>query len=355
MDLSNCENSAQQEKVLSLITEELETLVGATKLRRICSKYKAITAFVPYAVWQGRDGQHKTLDAFLRAVRASKGFGFMWHHIRLLIPALLNEESHVSLKQVAVLVSPHLPWRDLLTSEHLIQLLGAAASAIPYTDEVGMSVVDTLLHIAAYHPLQSHIPVGMWSWLNKRPSLPLVCWGRHLAGLSDVLRIVRALRDFETLKSLLLLVWSEWNDLNLGHLVEVRILIQEDLKEIEMWHHREDLFQHLDHLLGQLNLGLEPLRQHDPDINENDIRRRWIQYTTIRAVLLEKDGRATDMLIRERLRLAILCCLLIPIDRYKVPLDVYVCNASPVSIAVYSGYPPPPSTHNYTCQSTSNP
>lgn len=104
-----------------------------------------------------------------------------------------------------------------------------------------------------------------------------------------------------------------------------------------------------------VEFGLEPLRQHDPDINENDIRRRWNQYTTVRAVLLEEDGRATDMLIRECLILAILCCLVIPIDRYKVPLDVYVCNTSPVSIAVYSGYPPPPSAHNSTRQPTSNP
>ena len=297
-DLSNCESSVQPEDILSLISEKLETLVEATDLSQISSKYKAITAFFPYAVRQEGDGQRETLDAFLRAVRSSKRHGFMWNHIRPLIPTLLDEESHVSLKQAAVLTSPHSEWWKSLTGEHLVQQFAAATSAIPYTDEVGTSVVDTLLQIAFDNSVRSRIPVDMWSWLNRRPSLPPVCWGRRLASHRDVLQIVRAIGDVETLKSFLLLVWSEWDELHFEGLDEMCTSIREDLGGIEMRCHWEDLLQHLDRVLEQLDLGLEYLRQHDPDIHESDIQRRKGQYGTLRGALL-------DMLIRESLRLAV--------------------------------------------------
>jgi len=315
-----------------MISKKLETLVEAANMNQIHSKYKAITAFFPYAVWQ-----HGPLRAFLRAVRSSKQHGFMWNHIRPLIPMLLNEESHLSLKQAAILASPHSQWWKASTSEHSIQLFAAAASAIPYTDEVGMSLVDTLLQVASDDSVRSFIPVGMWSWLNKRPSLPPVCWGRRLASSRDVFQIIRTLGDIETLTSFLLLVWSEWDELPFEGLEEMRASILEDLGGIEMWRHREDLLRHLNHILGRLDSGLEHLRQHDPDIDEGDIQRRKDQYGTLRGALLEVDMEAAEMLLREALRLTILFCPLIPIDRHKVPLDVYVCNSSPVSVAACPG------------------
>jgi len=320
------------------LSKKLKTLVEATDLGQIRSEYKAITALFPYAVWQERDGKHEMLNAFLYVVGASKWFGFMWNHIGPLFPKLLDEESHISLKRASVLVSPHLRWWSLPTSKHLIQPLATAASAIPYTNEVGMSVVDTLLQIASDHSLRQYIPLDMWSWLNTHPPLPPVCRGRYLAGLSNTLQIVQALGDIEILKSFLLLVWSEWNGLYFEGLKETYSSIWDDLSEIEMWHHREDLLKHLDHVLGQLDLGLEHLRQRDPDINEDGIQQRKDQYRTLQKVLLEVDMEATEMLIGEPLRLAIHFCPLTSIDRHKVPLNVYVCSSPPVSIVACLGY-----------------
>jgi len=319
------------------LSEKLKAMVTATDLCQIRSEHKAITALFPYAVWQERDGRHETLDAFLYVVEASKSFGFMWNHIGPLFPMLLNKESHISLKRASVLVSPHLRWWSLPTSKHLIQPLAAAASAIPYPSEVGASVVDTLFQIASDHSLRPYIPLDMWSWLNTRPPLPPVCRGRYLAGLPNALQIVRALRNVETLKSFLLLVWSEWNGLFFEGLEETCSSIWDDLCEIEMRHHREDLINHLDHILGRLDLGLGHLQQHYPDINEDDIQQRKDQYGTLRKVLLEVDMEATEMLIREPLRMTILNCLLISMDRHKAPLIVYVCNSPLVSIVACLG------------------
>jgi len=255
----------------------------------------------------------------------------MWNRIRPLVATLLDKQNNVSVKRIAILASPHLWWWNFPTSKHLIQPLAAAASEIPYTDEVGTSMVDTLLQIAFGSSMRLFIPPDMWLWLNKRPSLPPVCWGRYLAGHADILQTVRALGDIETLKSFLLLVWSEWTGPYSHGLDEMHTAIREDLGEIWMWRHRGDLLRHLDHVLGQLDLGLEHLRQHDPDIDEGDIQRRKDQYGTLRETLLE-------MLIREPLRLTTSFCLLILIGRHKVPLDIYVCNSSPVSVGACLGY-----------------
>ena len=338
MGFSNRENSAQPEEVLSLISEKFETLVEATNLSQIRSKHKAITTLFPYAVRQERNGQHKMLHAFLHAVRASKQPRFMWNRIRLPIARLLNEESHVSLKQAVILVSPHLWWRNLPTSKYLIQLLAAADLGTPHTDEVRMSVVDTLFQIASDRSLQPYIPLDLWSWLNTCPSLPPVCRGRFLASHHNVLQIIRTLRDVKTLKSFLLLVWSEWNGHASDSLQEAHTSIREDLGGIEMWRHRGDLLRRLDHILGQLGLGLEHLRQHDPDINRGDIQRRKDQYASLRAALLEVGRGATEMLIREPFEFTTPFFFLIPMDRHGVPLNVYVYNSFSMSIVACPGY-----------------
>jgi len=253
----------------------------------------------------------------------------MWNRIRPLVVTLLEEQNNVSVKRIAILASPHLWLWNFPASKHLIQPLAVAISEIPYTDEVGTSVVDTVLQVAFNPSLRSSIPPDMWSWLNKRPSLPPVCWGRYLAGHASAFRTVRALRDIETLKSFLLLIWSEWNGPYSHGLQEMHTAIREDLGEIGMWCHREDLLRHLDHVLGQLDLGLENLQQHDPDIDEGDIQGRKDQYGTLREALLE---------IRELLRLTTSSCLLILIGRHKILLDIYVCDSSPMSIGACPGY-----------------
>jgi hypothetical protein len=53
----------------------------------------------------------------------------------------------------------------------MMRLWITAASALPYTDEVGERVVDALLGMATRDNLRPHIPVVAWDWLNKRPDL----------------------------------------------------------------------------------------------------------------------------------------------------------------------------------------
>jgi len=227
----------------------------------------------------------------------------MWNRIRPLVITLLDKQNSISVKRIAILASPHLWLWNFPASKHLIQPLAVAASEIEYADEVGTSVVDTMLQVAFNASLRSSIPPHMWSWLNRRPSLPPVCWGRYLAGHANILQAVRALKDIETLKSFMLLVWSEWNGPYSHGLKEMHTAIREDLGEIGMWRHREDLLRHLDHVLDQLDLGLEHLQQHDPDLDEADIPRRRDQYGTLRGRLLEVDGEATEMLLCEPFRL----------------------------------------------------
>ena len=63
-----------------------------------------------------------------------------------------------------------------------------------------------------------------------------------------------------------------------------------------MEYHRKKLLQHLDHVLGQLELGLEYLQQYNSDISRDDIQLRQSQYRQLREVLLEVDREAIELL-----------------------------------------------------------
>jgi hypothetical protein len=176
---------------LGLIAQKLETMINAGDPGPIQSKCKAITALFPYAVLQDKDGQHRVFDMCLHAARASMQENFLWYHIKKLpVARLLNEENPVSTKQAFTLMSPHLPWtRRMSGHKDWVQQWAAAASAVPYTDEIGQSVVDTLLQIASSPFLQPYIPIDMWSWLRKSPSLPPVCAGHYVGGSPDVIGV----------------------------------------------------------------------------------------------------------------------------------------------------------------------
>lgn len=49
-------------------------------------------------------------------------------------------------------------------------------------------------------------------------------------------------------------------------------------------HHRTGLLQHLDHVLGQLGMGPEHLRQQDLGINEVNVRQREGQYRKLKGL-----------------------------------------------------------------------
>ena len=147
-------------------------------------------------------------DTFTRAVRASKDRDFAWHCIRQYASRIPHETS----PRAIVLVLPYIRWGRLTAREDLIRRWAAAASAVPCTEEVAQSVVDTLLQIASQEELIPHIPADAWLWLAKRPSLPPICRGRDVGTRGHVVRAVRALKDIEAIKSYFLLVWSEWSD-----------------------------------------------------------------------------------------------------------------------------------------------
>jgi hypothetical protein len=302
----------------------------------IHSKRKAITALFPYAVLQVQDGQHRVFDMCLHAVRASKHKGLLWRHIRELpVTRLLNEESPISTKQAFIHMLPHLPWWKMDGHEDWVQQWAAAVPAVPYTDEISQSVVDTLLH-TLNGSLQSHIPIGMWSWLRKSPSLPPVCAGRHFGGSAAAVEFVRSLGDIEILTAYLHLIWSEWEwqpgrrclsgrnfaSIQTGYQYTtcgMDALIREDLGGIGMGFHRKNLLQHLDHVLGQLELGLEYLQKYDPRTSEDLIRRRQGQYRELREILLEVDREAVDALVRKSSRSFIHFGLLNPYMQVKDP------------------------------------
>lgn len=219
--------------------------------------------------------------------------GSTWHRSEPLITVLLEKKSPISVKRVAILASPYLPWEGSKFDKSLIQLLAAAASVVPYTDEIGRSMVCTLLRIA--FDGSPHIPTFLWSWLNKRPPLPPICPSRSRGSKREVVQAVRALGDVETLKSYLFLVWSEWG--RVSCLEEMCTSIREDFGGIEMGHHREDLLRRLDHVLERLDLGSVYLKAYVPHLNEVVVQEMKEQYAKLKEVLLEMG--AVDEPIRE--------------------------------------------------------
>ena len=229
----------------------------------------------------------------------------MWHQIKPLIATLLDKQCPIPLKQAAILASPHLPWDKFTTEGHLIQLFATASLAVPYTDRIGQCITETLLQIAPNGSLKPYIPVGMWSWLNKCPILPPICPGRIRGSMQEVVQTVRTLGDIEIFTSYLLLVWSEWDCIFAGQdyiptmlyqsyqggLAEMCTSIREDFSGIGMETHREDLLQRLDHILGQLNLGLDHLRKYNPSLSKPAIWRMNERYRKLREVLLEVDRK----------------------------------------------------------------
>jgi hypothetical protein len=261
---------------------------------KIQSKRKAITAFFPYAVWRERDGEREAIEAFMSAVKASSSMTSLWHPIMPFISTLFNAAS----PQTILFIAPHVPWdREPQDTNALISWANAASavSAAPCSEELEQRVVDALLHIASIDALRPDIPRDSWSWLNRRPSLPPLCQGRPPAKTRHVVSRVRGLRDPEILTSYLLLVWSEWDPiLPRRDLSEMRMAISRDFRGEGMRENRRHLIAHLDHVLGELDLGLGYFKQFKLWMDENDIQLAKAQYGELREKLLEVDRREME-------------------------------------------------------------
>ena len=311
------------ELVLSLITQKLETMAEAGDYRLLQSKRKAISALLLYAVWQERDGKPEVLNAFLCAARASKRREFIWYHTRMFTATKLSEAS----PRAIILATPCI--LHLFLGGHLFQHRAAATSAVPHSKEVAQSVVDALLHFACLDDLVPHITVDMWSWLKIQPSLPPICQGRHWGTPQTVVKAVQGLQDIEILKSYLLVVWSEWDALWDEGFDEICASIYGDFGEIGMGHHRADLIQRLDHILGELDQGLDYLQQHNPDLNTDSVQKMEHQYGELKNILLKMNAKAITRLSYPAL---MLLWTLTHMDIHRIPCNIYVCTASPMSI-----------------------
>ena len=279
-----------------MITEELEKMARIEDLSwQIWSKRKALIALFPYVVWQDRlgGGDHRMVDAFLCITRCPYTVEFMTGPIT----TLLAEAN--STNRVVTLLSPYADWNTRRLSESTVTWWASAASAIPYTEEVGQSVVIALLKIASNDRLQPYIPIDIWAWLKKRPTLPPTSKKRRL-GMSDlVVRKVRELGDVEILESYFLLVWSEWD-----YVREIHTSIWKHYSGIGMWRHREIFIKRLDHVLGELGKKKEYRLQHNSVLASFLAQQEEIRpYKTLKEALVEVDREALEVLTRTPSRL----------------------------------------------------
>jgi len=271
------------------MAQKINAMAKAGDRDSVWHKRKAISSLLPYAVRQEGNGQPEMLGAFLHAARASWELAFTWYRVKRFAGTLLHEAS----PRAVILVLPCIPWDWLTGREDLIERWAAAAASVPYTEEVAQNLVNMLLQIASEDKLLSYVTVDVWRWLTKRPSLPPVCRGRDVGTAAHVVQAVRDLKDIEILKSYLLVVWSEWDSLRFDSFCKMRASIREDFGGVGMGRHRVDLVQHLDHVLGQLERGLEYLKRHNPNLNEGFMQAMKYQYRKLRETLLEANIRTS--------------------------------------------------------------
>jgi len=298
-------------------------------LDQMWSKRKAIVTLLPYVVLWERSGDHRMVDTLIRIIRAPKMAPFVSRPMT----TLFDKASPNSRNRVVTLLSPYACWGTWGFSKNTVTWWAAAALATPYTEEVGQSVVDTLLQIASNNSLTLHVPVNIWAFLKKRPPLPPICEGRSVGTLARVVRSVRELGDVELPESYLLLVWSEWNVIYSGGFIDMYTSIREDFGGIGMWRHREVLIERLDHILAQLGRGLGFLKQQKPILGQGHIPEARERYGKLKGELMEVGREALEVLTRMPFRLINSFDLLTPVDVRRVTLDVRLCASSPVSVS----------------------
>ena len=95
------------------------------------------------------------------------------------ITALFDEGSPDYLNRVIALISPYAPSDSRVFHSGMVTSRWATAVlAVPYTEEIGRSVVDAVLQIASIKSLQPYIPVGVWALLGEQEELQHVSFAR---------------------------------------------------------------------------------------------------------------------------------------------------------------------------------
>ena len=160
-------------------------------LDQIRSKRKAIIALLPYLVWRERVRDCRMVDAFLDIVRLPQATSMARP-----ITMLLGEAGPDFPNRFVALMAPYGIWGPE-SNTNTVTRWAEAALAVPYSEEVGQSVIDALLQIASIDDLKPYIPVDIWPWLKTQPSLPPICRGRLVGTMGDVVRTIRGLGDVE--------------------------------------------------------------------------------------------------------------------------------------------------------------
>ena len=237
------------------------------------------------------------IDTIFHLAKSSNPWRFLGSYIERLAITLLSEPAPPSMNRATLLLSAYVPLR--CWDEEMVATWASVVSAVPYSEKLGWSVVDTLLVLANEETLRPYIPIDIWALLKEQPSLPPVCPGRDLRNNRVLVHHVRELRDIDLLKSYFLLVWSEWNvfDNSDSEFAEIRVSIMEDFGGIEMLHHRAGLIERLDRVRGELDQGLEHLKKYKPEFTEGFVLRGKARYGTLRAALLEVEQKAMGNLV----------------------------------------------------------
>ena len=265
------------EQVSSLVTQKLEAMVKAADGILLDSKREAISTLVIYVILeQGR--QKRMANAISHALQAS----LMWNFVEPYTPMLFCGPNTPSMNSLIILLSPYIGWDDKYHSKGDVISWAAAASAVPYTEEVGRDVVSALLQILIYDSLRPHIPPNIWTWLKKHSILAPPYLPRYMRITSSALRYIRGIGDIEIFKPFLLLAWSENNDIRGDDEDSMKVLLREDFCGIGMWGHRRDLIERLDRVLEGFS---------QPDYYS-------FQYESLKNGLLELETEAAETLIR---------------------------------------------------------
>jgi len=174
--------------------------------------------------------------------------------------------------------------RDTSDISGMMQLWMEAASAVPYTDAVGESVVVSLLNMASSDRLLPHIPMVARDWLNKRPVFPPECVALLPRATESAVQGIHQFGGAKLIALYLHIIWSEerkprWY----GEMPVMSRLIREELGGIEAAGYRTDLIRRLDHVLLRLDQSEEEWRTKE-------------KYGELRRELLEVDEKAMKIL-----------------------------------------------------------
>ena len=264
-------------------------LVGSP-IVHLFSKHKAISALLPHAISLEQSGDLGMSDTIFRLSR-TLDIWRLWHYITPYMISLLIGPIPPSLNWATLLFSADVRWN--FPDENAVARWAAAVSTVPYSEEVGCRVVDELLRLAHREDLRKPIPIHIWEWLKEQPPLSPARQWRLYGALPAAFSYIRGLGDLGIVKSYFLRVWSDLDVLPDSSFAEMQVSIMEDFGGIEMQHHRKDLVNRLDHILGEVDQELEYYSVHNRSWTTlADAQRKREQYRRLKEVLLEVDRKA---------------------------------------------------------------